>query len=1712
MTNKTVQGRVAFATILATAACAFAGVTNETQLDNVNWNQTSPWEDYLPKGESDNASSGCVPTAYAQLMAYHEWPAIIDDTVLGHAAIGVDSGTYVYRQDFNTPVYTKLDWKEMKENRQSTRGSFECGRLMTVVGAYSFPIYTVGATASTVSCPHFNPWYGDFVYYNNPLESEAGGAAKRDELFAVVKSSIGEKLPLCAGFQSSAGPHAIVLQGYRENDGVPEAYCNLGWGGPSNGWTSRNTDPTAKSYALTGIFAKHAPRKMVQVEPLPAVSPTSLSIRWHAPKYWKELAPDGKRITGYQVEIAAANAEATTWTDDFSALKQECLLKSMCDGGSSTEGGVTHLKDVIKLEKGEAGENQLWLYNCPDPRYYEWPETWVATESSTLKFAGLVEYTENMDGFVQAKVANGPWQNLYDLTEKGACDKSPGAWKDYSISLAAFKEKPVKLRLYVARRMRGEYNHWSWKFRNWELENVRTFGKPSVSTVSSPTVEMFSTFQISGTYEFAVKPLFGSETGKCFRTVTTTIGQTAANELQVTYRDQAPVDGLAFDCAHANPSVLTVTTTKPVDALLAISGNTAIFPEEAIKAKRLGEKTWQVTLTPSEDFKIYKKYSNGQKLLLTIAAIEANGTTTYKDLSLAFNTKDNDPTPPGGGDSGDVTFTKDDFYLPAAGEDEWILTVGDDFDPEEDGVLWNGLKFVRGAESKFGAELPSDAKVRIEITATKKADSWPYYRRVMFDANAALHVLSIVSKDGGDQPLGFGFSGGVYTMVPSRLNVAGVEVKLDIALKPRQLWIGDGGTVTSAPVYLEKCEEVYGVGSLNMTQKDNTTIAEQVDLSGFKGYVIGAETLTPAVAPDPSLIGQGGEGEGGGVPPAPPVETNATDPVDSIYRTYGYDMTENFYDARKQAIQKGKMLFVLSGSTSCNWCHQAMIFLQARAKTIDRQYVVYYAKLQNNGGKSPFQGGLPQYGSFDPRTVDAFTGTKQADGTFNPGAAWYSGHSNAFASERGYGEVQLGRVIAAVSSRSMGAFTGFTLEGPQRIFAKTPTKYHLYAHFADGVKMEVDHNVEWKVEGDASVDKEGCLYVHSGSVTLSARNAFYNFNTTENTLSMDVSVVEASEVERIEIDTTPYNLEDNPQVFLKARAVLKDGTKTETLPKWTARIKAFIDLPTEAPIPERTDLAVMMAPSETGEVVYLHEDNRYNGINGQDHILEVTATAGGRTVSAEIRVYGPSRLWASDWEIVSGDTATLGSVIKVKVNEIKYTYAGEVLTTKDLKYADFEVQARLDGPYNTVFQTTPGTTLDLGENFNITGSRLQIRLGARRKGGKYTGIADNVWKNGNIDERIVTFTRDSTVVTDKHGIRVNKAWAAIYFPNETFDAALVDKDSDNDGFTNAEEFLLGTDPTKASDAWKFTACHFDWPETVYYRVMFMDSQVAGRTYTIEGAETMSGPWLALGVMKGEAPGVITGQELDVADKCRYFRVKASFPYGEAVIPGLGVYVGPGENERDVVLTPTRGQAYPAFAVDANKTDYPIYVDMEMVEGKTAPLFSVTANEVEPGQLDRFVASERLQREGWHLVYEKVGVWANFYAVKGITSWSEVNATTDPALIPGLAVSDRARYREARKDPTALAKWAMEKGRVKLGDRINLDCFILNAANAGQTPELVIDADDLKRILAAKGDLDAAAEAIRPKYPNAKVFVRDVTEAVCGVVAPGVKLFTLVLSL
>lgn len=1585
MTNRRIiKGIVAFTTIFATAACAFAEVTNETKLDNVNWNQVNPWEDFLPKGETANTSAGCVPTAYSQLMAYHEWPAIIDDTVIGHGAMSPESGTYIYRQDFNTPVYTKVDWNAMKNDRYSTRGEFECGRLMAIVGAYSFPVYAVGGTASTVTCPHFNPWYGDFVYYTNPLSSEEGWEKARTELFAAVKNSIEAKLPVCAGFQSTQGPHAIVIQGYHEKDDVPEAFCNLGWGGSSNGWTSYNTNPSGKSYALTGVFVNHAPRKMVQVEPLPAVSGANLSLKWYAPKFWKELAPTGKRITGYRVEIAAANTSVTDWTDDFGKLKQTYHLKSMCDGGATTEGGVTHMKDVIKIEKGEDGGNQLWMYNCPDPRYYEWPETWIATANSELDFKGLVEYTENMDGLLQIKVANGPWTTLLDLTEGGKTDRSAGEWKDYRVELGDFANKPFKLRLYVARKMRGEFNHWSWKFKNWTLKSVRTFASPSVSTVAA-SADTFSTVKTSGTYEFSVKPIFGSEVGECYRSVVTTIGSSAANSINVTYRGNAPTDDLAFTCAHSDPSVFTVTTTHAIDKLVAISGNTAIFPDEAIAVERENDTTWKVTLKPTELFKLYKKYSDGQKLVLTLAAIDSNGTAAYKDLSLTFSTDANDQKQPSGGESGSVSFVQSDFYLGEAGEDEWIYTLDNSFEDS----FWDEMTFKCGSETRTGANLPADAKVRIVVTATRPTTKYPNYNRIRFENNRTIAALSVISESVSAPALTFYTYDGMHDLNMQRLNVQGVEVINEGGhLLSPVYWIGYKGKVSVADAYLEKTRTICGVGTLNL--RDGSSTFKKLDSSKFKGSVSGSYTHNPVVTPDPSKIGEGGDDAGGST--GEDINTNAQDPVNSLTYDYGYAMTEDFWDARKEAIQKKKLLFVLSGSTSCNWCHETMKYLQRMSDKIDAGYVCYYAKRQN--GNVPMIGGLPQYGTYDPRTIDAFTGTMDVNGNFNPEAAWYSHCDNAFDSGRGFSEIKIDQCLNAAEGHTVGKFEKFTLEGPSAVFADTPTKLRLVAHFDDKVKMDVDHGVEWKViSGEATITSEGVVTVKSGEVVVQARNAFYNFNAEANTATTTLKTIGIDEVSELKIVSESFNLEDDTTVRLQAEAVLKDGTTTKASPVWTATIKEFTPLSDEIPLHEMKNGAITLDAKENGRVHYRYsavDKSDYDGINLQDHVYHVTATLGSLKVEKDIPVYGPTRVWPYEWDIVTPEDVAPGSVIRVKVKKLRYTYGGEVFETTDTTMAEFETGYAQN--YNGYYLDKM-TSADIPVTINNTREdSLPVRVTARKKGGKYAYYAFN--KDEEAARKWVKFHPAGSYVTSSNGIRLNTGWLKIYFPKRTDFDKLVNEDSDNDGFTNAEEFLLGTDPTDEKDRWAFTSSHFDWPNEVYYRVMFMSHQFPGRDYTIEGAQTVNGPWYVLGRANGKLPGVLTDENVTAADQCRVFRVKVkfsdlldSYETAEFTIPGYGVWNG-------VTLNPKAEEKYAAFVVDANNLTYPIPVKFSKTQNLEKPVFSVPTEQVMPGTLERFEPTVELKTEGYRFRRQENGIWTEFYA------------TTEPLvekILPGTPV-------------------------------------------------------------------------------------------------------------
>lgn len=127
------------------------------------------------------------------------------------------------------------------------------------------------------------------------------------------------------------------------------------------------------------------------------------------------------------------------------------------------------------------------------------------------------------------------------------------------------------------------------------------------------------------------------------------------------------------------------------------------------------------------------------------------------------------------------------------------------------------------------------------------------------------------------------------------------------------------------------------------------------------------------------------------------------------------------------------------------------------------------------------------------------------------------------------------------------------------------------------------------------------------------------------------------------------------------------------------------------------------------------------------------------------------------------------------------------------------------------------------------------------------------------------------------------------------------------------------------------------------------------------------------------------------------------------------------------------------------------------------------------------------------------------------AWTDVTDETDIADIPGVSEEDAEALKTADIKPTALATWAAGKGNVEIGSAINLDCFLMNVSNAETAPELLIAEEDFKAIMSAT-DLEAAADALKAKYPNAKVTVEDVTEEVAGEGATNTHLFRLKLNL
>lgn len=283
-----------------------------------HWNQWQPWNDFCPIYNSDGSGSyrgrcpcGCVATATAQQMAYFKWPWRTGRQDTWDHPLDKDGDEY---DEANCMVrfdgHNQFDWDDMTYSytgfSNDSRGRidesyrFPVARLLSWVDVITRMNFAKGGSGANFGTGASNAtaWYETITSYNVTNNYDQASTAIRADLMAHVPVNV------------SIPGHSIFAHGWA-SDGVEDyVYVNYGWGGSNDGWY-KLYDPNGKS-PISNARTGFRPKKMVQLEPLPAVSEGSFEVRWHLPDYHQN------DVTGFDVRTYTYSSTPTDEICDFS--------------------------------------------------------------------------------------------------------------------------------------------------------------------------------------------------------------------------------------------------------------------------------------------------------------------------------------------------------------------------------------------------------------------------------------------------------------------------------------------------------------------------------------------------------------------------------------------------------------------------------------------------------------------------------------------------------------------------------------------------------------------------------------------------------------------------------------------------------------------------------------------------------------------------------------------------------------------------------------------------------------------------------------------------------------------------------------------------------------------------------------------------------------------------------------------------------------------------------------------------------------------------------------------------------------------------------------------------------------------------------------------------------------------------------------------------
>jgi len=213
---------------------AFAPMTQAGPLLTTSWDQSAPYNNFCPIGyEGYRCVVGCVATAAAQIMAYHQWPLC-----------GYGSSSYYWGGDnscsgnwggglLSADYSDSYDWANMPDDCPPYCSQDEKNALAELcyeVGvAFNMDYGVCGSGAYTADA--LNVFPGHFRY-SSLIDKEDRSAHSAGSWFNLIQTETNAGRPM----QYRIHRHSIVCDGWRDTGGMNQYHMNYGWDDGHNTW------------------------------------------------------------------------------------------------------------------------------------------------------------------------------------------------------------------------------------------------------------------------------------------------------------------------------------------------------------------------------------------------------------------------------------------------------------------------------------------------------------------------------------------------------------------------------------------------------------------------------------------------------------------------------------------------------------------------------------------------------------------------------------------------------------------------------------------------------------------------------------------------------------------------------------------------------------------------------------------------------------------------------------------------------------------------------------------------------------------------------------------------------------------------------------------------------------------------------------------------------------------------------------------------------------------------------------------------------------------------------------------------------------------------------------------------------------------------------------------------------------------------------------